>query len=55
MNSSGEPKGERQMIADNAFLIALVNKLTEIQENTSDIDTEIELGELIDAIVKSIR
>lgn len=43
------------MKADNEFLIALVGKLTEIQENTVDMDTHSELGELIDVTVESIR
>lgn len=41
--------------ADNDFLIAIMNKLSEIMENTTDIDTESELAEFISIIADSLR
>jgi hypothetical protein len=43
------------MRADNEFLIALIGKLTEIMENTADVDTASELSEFIDVITDSLR
>lgn len=43
------------MTADNQFLIALINKLEEIKNNTGDVDTEMELDGLITSIVDSLR
>lgn len=43
------------MRADNELLIALMNKLTEIADNTVDIDTQNELYELIDVIGQSLN
>lgn len=43
------------MRADNEFLIALVSKLTEIADNTVDIETQNELNELIDVIGQSLN
>ncbi|MGK4040827.1 hypothetical protein AB0Y20_00900 [Heyndrickxia oleronia] len=42
------------MQADQNFLIALSNKLTEIADNCIDVDTQYELNELIEHIVDSI-
>lgn len=42
------------MRADNEFLIALMNKLMEIAENTSDVDTQQELNQFIDSISQSL-
>lgn len=43
------------MRADNEFLSALANKLTEISENCIDMDTQEELNDLIESIVESIN
>lgn len=38
----------------NSLLVALASKLTEISENCHDIETVIELNELIEKIVESL-
>jgi hypothetical protein len=43
------------MYADNEFLIGLANKLSEISENTIDTETQIELGDLAESLLKSCR
>jgi predicted house-cleaning noncanonical NTP pyrophosphatase (MazG superfamily) len=40
--------------ADNEFLIAMSNKLQEIADNTTDMETKRELDDLIEAIVESL-
>lgn len=42
------------MIASTNFLLALSAKLQEIADDTCDVETEIELNELIDKINESI-
>ncbi|WP_279538720.1 hypothetical protein [Bacillus sp. XF8] len=42
------------MKASVSFLLALSTKLQEIADNTVDVDTEMELNELIDKINESI-
>jgi hypothetical protein len=42
------------MRADNEFLMALVGKLTEIMQNTADMETARELSEFIDVINESL-
>ncbi|MDR4986199.1 hypothetical protein ACPCH0_15695 [Bacillus bombysepticus] len=42
------------MQASTSFLLALSTKLQEIADDTCDVDTEMELNELIDKINESI-
>ncbi|MBD1379071.1 hypothetical protein [Metabacillus arenae] len=42
------------MYADNQFLTALANKLMEMSENCIDVDTQLELNELIEKTVEQI-
>ncbi|WP_276568562.1 hypothetical protein [Bacillus thuringiensis] len=42
------------MKASTSFLLALSSKLQEIADNTSDMETEVELNELINKINESI-
>ncbi|OPX89452.1 MAG: hypothetical protein A4E53_01529 [Pelotomaculum sp. PtaB.Bin104] len=43
------------MKADNEFLIALTNKLLEMADNTTDINTEQELREFAEATINSCQ
>lgn len=42
------------MKADNEFLTALMNRLTEIADSTHDVDTQNKLNEFIDVINQSL-
>ncbi|MGH0943824.1 hypothetical protein ACQVTS_21595 [Bacillus mycoides] len=43
------------MRASTVFLLALSAKVTEIADNTADLETAAELEELIDKIIESIE
>lgn len=41
------------MYADNEFLIALSNKLLEVADNTTDVNTEVELRNIAEMAIET--